>query len=129
ATTTTTAIAARPRPDYRDGVLTVDGRRYVVGRPGDHLLVGDWGCGGDVSLALFRPQTGEVFAFDWPSPGVHASVTAAATVAGATAAAVRDADGDGCEEIVVERRDGPPAVVRLTPGAAPPRSPTAVPRP
>jgi hypothetical protein len=44
------------------GAVLVDGRRSVVGRRGDELLVGDWGCQG-VAPAVLRPATGEVLVY------------------------------------------------------------------
>jgi hypothetical protein len=125
--------------------LTVDGTevvagdvRFALGRPGDVVVVGDWDCDGRASAAVLDPATGDVFVFDrWPdTPGGELTVTATASVAGAVAARAADVDGDGCDDLVLERRSGPPAVVRpaagarpaaperaLSAGAEPPRSP------
>jgi hypothetical protein len=107
-------------------VVTIDGRRWEVGAPGDVVLVGDWECRGRETAAVFRPSTGEVFRFDaW----ADTTVVPTATVTGARAAKALDVDGDHCPELVVERRVGAPSVVRLTSAGAPPRSPATDPRP
>ncbi|MGH9127558.1 MAG: serine/threonine protein kinase [Acidimicrobiales bacterium] len=64
------------RMSWANGVLTLprsgagNQRRFVMGRPGDELLVGDWGCRGSDTAAVYRPGTGQVFVWDgWASPG------------------------------------------------------------
>lgn len=43
--------------------------RFLLGAPGDQLLLGDWTCRGAATPALHRPSTGEVFTFDgWAEP-------------------------------------------------------------
>lgn len=44
-------------------VLEVEGRRYQMGQPGDHVLLGDWNCDGRDTPALYR-VSGQVFVFD-----------------------------------------------------------------
>ena len=111
-------------------VVAKDGRRWQVGEPGDVVLVGRWDCSGTDTVALFRPSLGALFRFDgWSASGADQTVTPVTTVAGATTARAADIDGDDCDEVIVERRVGAPAVVRLRPTAPPPRSPTTAPRP
>ena len=41
---------------------------YVLGDPGDQLLVGDWDADGVATPALYRPSTGVLATFGaWPS--------------------------------------------------------------
>lgn len=87
------AITATAAP-VEGSVLTVDGRRYRVGEPGDHLLVDDWWCDGGPTPALLRPSTEEVFVFQgWAESG-PLSVRPVATVDGATALVSQE--GNGC---------------------------------
>ncbi|MGI8684326.1 MAG: hypothetical protein ACR2MO_04420, partial [Acidimicrobiales bacterium] len=106
-----------PEPlDFRDGVLTFEGARYALGRPGDAVVAGDWDCSGGRTLALFRPGTGEVFAFPgWPGEGAATTARALGTVVGATGVRVVDADGDGCDDLEVARAGHGP--VHLEPAA------------
>lgn len=118
ATTTSGPVAVRvwpPEPlDFHDGVLSLDGVRYAVGRPGDAAVAGDWACTGRRTLALLRPATGEVFAFDgWPAGDEELVARLLGTVAGARGLRALDADGDGCDDLEVERPDGPPVVVEV----------------
>ncbi|MEJ5254395.1 MAG: hypothetical protein WHS89_03495 [Acidimicrobiales bacterium] len=62
----------QPAPTADPPVVTVEGRRYEIGAPGDEVLVGDWGCDGRLRAALLRPATGEVFVFDgWAQEGAE----------------------------------------------------------
>ena len=106
-----------------NGVVDFAGARYRVGEPGDQVIAGDWDCDGRVTLALFRPRTGDVFRFDLTADNV--TVSATTRVTGGTRAHARDVDADGCDEIVVDRSTGPPAIIRATASAARPRSPAA----
>jgi hypothetical protein len=104
---------------YADGILDAGPVRWSLGRPGDQLAAGDWGCQGARTLALFRPSTGEVFRFDgWAATGHDVSASAVAVVAGGEALRAADVDHDGCHELVVERATGAAEVVRL-PGPRP----------
>ena len=48
------------------GFVSVDGRRYPVGTPGDQVAVGDWDCDGVATVAVVQPG-GQVYLFDsWP---------------------------------------------------------------
>ncbi len=64
---------------------------------------------------VLRPSTGEVFRFDGWAVGTRESVTGAAVarVPGGQAVRAADVDRDGCHELVVERGELPPQVVRL----------------
>lgn len=94
---------------FADGVLTVGDARYALGLPGDLVVSGDWRCTGSRTVALLRPGTGEVFAFDgWPVAGEEAVARPLGTVAGATAMRAVDPDGDGCDDLEVARGGGAP---------------------
>jgi hypothetical protein len=61
------------RMSWADGTLTIGGspsRRFVLGQSGDELLIGDWGCQGASTPAVYRPVTGQVFEWDrWATSG------------------------------------------------------------
>lgn len=112
-TTTSAPVAVRvwpPEPlDLHDGVLTFGGSRYAVGLRGDAVVAGDWACTGQRTLALLRPATGEVFAFDeWAGEGEEKAARPLGKVEGATALRAADVDGDGCDDLEVARPNGPP---------------------
>jgi len=113
----------RPRPRYVNGIVDFDGARYRVGEPGDQVVAGDWDCDGTLTLALYRPRTGDVFRFDRTADNL--TISATTRVTGGTRAQARDLDADGCDEIVVDRPTGPPAVIRASASATRPRSPAA----
>ena len=57
-------LAPRPAP-----VVSVAGTSYRIGRAGDQVEVGSWGCDRTRAVVL-RPSRGEVFVFDgWARPG------------------------------------------------------------
>jgi hypothetical protein len=76
-------------------VLSLDGRRYRVGEPGDHLLVDDWHCDGEPTPAVLRPSTHELFVFDRWADEEPVSVPPIATIDGATALVAQEG-ADGC---------------------------------
>lgn len=99
---------------FHDGVLTYDGTRYVLGEPGDALVVGDWRCTGRRTLALLRRTAGDVFAFEsWPAEEATVTARSVGRVAGATGLRVVDIDGDGCHELEVERNGAAPVRLRV----------------
>ncbi len=95
---------------WSSGVATVvsaEGERYAVGRPGDRTVVGDWDCDGRATVALLRPGTGEVYVFDgWAGPGRDLTAEATARLQGAARLATDDPDGDGCVRLLVVGADG-----------------------
>lgn len=100
---------------YANGVLEAGGLRWSLGQAGDQLATGDWSCGGTRTVVLLRPSTGQVFRFESWAVGINDSITgsAVATVPGGQAVRAADVDRDGCHELVVERGELPPQVVRL----------------
>jgi len=99
--------------DLRDGVLTTeDGTRYRLGQAGDTAVTGDWSCSGRATVALLRPATGEVFAFDdWAQPGRDVVARPVGQVPGATALEAADVDGDGCTDLLATAPDSAPVAV------------------
>ncbi len=46
------------------------GIRYAVGESTDRLATGDWNCDGQITAAVLRPYSGEVYVFEqWPESG------------------------------------------------------------
>jgi hypothetical protein len=99
---------------FVDGVIEAGTLRWSVGEAGDVIALGNWSCSGTRSPAVLRPATGEVFAFaSWATAGHDVVAPLVGQVAGARTLRAADLDGDGCNEIVVERAQGAPAVLRL----------------
>lgn len=97
---------------FAAGVVEAAGRRWAVGQEGDVVALGDWACAGRRSLALLRPSTGEVYAFSsWATADAEVHAPVVSRVAGGQALRSADLDGDGCNELVVERASGAPAVI------------------
>jgi hypothetical protein len=90
--------------------VVVDGRRAVVARAGDQVLVGDWGCEGTPRPAVLRPTTGEVLVYaPLDAPGGPA-VLQAERLDGAQRLTA-DVDEAGCPTLLVITAGG---TVRLT---------------
>jgi hypothetical protein len=99
---------------YADGLLQTATVSWALGQAGDQVAIGNWGCQGTRTLALFRPSTGQVFRFDgWAGPGHDLNANVVAVVAGGQALRAADLDRDGCHEVVVERATGPAEIIRL----------------
>jgi hypothetical protein len=101
---------AEPIPD---AMVVAEGKRYRVGKEGDHLLIGDWWCDGRPTPAVFRPSTHEVFVFDRWTDTEPLSIEATQTVAEAVEM-VTVSDRDGCPTLSV--RIGPGDVVPIALG-------------
>lgn len=112
------AAVSAPSPADVDGdgcaeAVTVTGERvtvgpvtWVVGRPDDVVVVGDWDCDGTATAASLRPATGEVFVFDrWPDGDESLTIDAVATVADARTLR-RDGPADECPALLAQRGDG-----------------------
>ncbi|GAC1308733.1 MAG: hypothetical protein NVSMB16_05030 [Acidimicrobiales bacterium] len=90
---------------YRDGALSTPGGRFSVGRPGDVVAAGRWTCGSGTTLALLRPDRGEVWAFDqWPKVSTAATARLIGRVA--QARTLTTASAGPCDTLVVGRADG-----------------------
>ena len=100
------------QPDFHDGVLTVGGARYAVGRSGDTAVAGDWSCSGGATVALLRPSTGDVVVFEgWAEEHREVTGRLVARVPGATGLTVGDTDGDGCDDLQATRPGAAPVPV------------------
>lgn len=111
-TTSTTAAALPPRASLpRETVLvegttvSMGGRRYQVGQPGDLVVVGDWDGDGEPTPAVLRPGTGEVFVFRaWADERGELIVEAIDRVEGALELAAEP--GSGGDRLIVRQPDG-----------------------
>lgn len=96
------------RPTKGVGSRAIPGgvaRRFSMGRPGDELLVGDWGCGSGEAPALYRPSTGQVFIWRaWASPGHPLSPARVLDTGALDAVVTVAASGRGCDKVVVQNR-------------------------
>ena len=95
---------------YAAGVLSSGIGRFAVGRPDDVVAAGRWSCRPEATLAMLRPDRGEVWAFSgWPASG---SVITARLVARVAQARQLTARAEGaCDALVVTRADGTTVVV------------------
>jgi hypothetical protein len=94
------------------GLLTTSTGQYLVGEPGDVVVLGRWLCGPTALPAVLRPATGQLWTFaHWPA--------ADQTVAGrlvrsglheARSLRVR-LQRSGCDDIEVDRGGRPPLTV------------------
>lgn len=72
---------------------------FEVGVEHDKVVVGDWDCDGEATVALLRPSSGAVFVFSgWGADGAGSEVAPTTHVPGATALEVHR-DGS-CDEAV-----------------------------
>lgn len=72
---------------------------FEVGVEHDKVVVGDWDCDGEATVALLRPSSGAVFVFSgWGTDGAGSEVAPTTHVPGATALEVHR-DGS-CDEAV-----------------------------
>jgi hypothetical protein len=90
--------------------VAVDGRRAVVGRPGDVVLVGDWGCEGEPRAAVLRPSTGEVLVYAPLADGAAPALERAERIEGGVDL-VAATGADGCAALSVVTAEG---TIRLT---------------
>ena len=103
----------------QDGVVLAGTRRWLVGTAADTAAVGDWWCTGQRSLAVLDLDTGNVFAFaGWANPGHEVPAPLVGEVAGGRSLRAADVDGDGCNELIVERASGSPGVLHVPKAAA-----------
>lgn len=89
-----------------DGVVRVGDTRFAVGSPGDVLTIGDWDCDGASTVAVLRPSSGSVFAFEgWATESAALDAKPVAKVEGAIALRA-ERGSQGCERLVAVRADG-----------------------
>lgn len=87
------------------GWVEVAGRHLVVGRAADQLLVGDWDCDGDVTLAVVTAADGAVHVFDrWDLDGPVIAEVAAVLTEASHAEVI--STGGGCDDLVVVHPGG-----------------------
>jgi hypothetical protein len=86
--------------DRTTAVLATDRGRYLVGDPGDWLLVGDWDCDGERAPALYRPASGDVLTFDSWAEGAPIE-SAPPEPSGVTAGWPLVRHRGDCDEVVV----------------------------
>lgn len=94
-------------------VITAGAEQYEVGRPGDDVVVGDWRCDGQVTPAVLRPSTGEVFVFrGWANRSEPLTVAATDTTAGADG--LRTEHRGRCDVLVATRPGHAPVEIPAT---------------
>lgn len=95
-----------------DGVVTTPQHRYVVGSPGDDVVVADWDCDGRATPALLRASTGEVFLFPgWAEPGRTMTVAATEIARPGSHLATSTPDGRGCSAVTLHQPGAPDRVL------------------
>ncbi len=93
------------------GVLVEPMGRYQVGRPGDVVVMGRWGCGGTAFPAVLRPGTGDVWSFNsWPTADDPVVGRLVGHVGLAWSLRVRPGRS-GCDQLEIDRRDLPPVTI------------------
>jgi len=95
-----------------DGVVTTPQHRYVVGGPGDDVVVADWDCDGRATPALLRAATGEVFLFPgWAEPGRTVTVPATDIARPGSHLAAGAPDDRGCSALTLHEPGAPDRAV------------------
>jgi hypothetical protein len=85
-----------------DGIIATSFGQFRVGQPGDLVVLGRWGCTSAPHVAMLRPSTSEIYAWDsWPD-GVDVAGRAVRNVRGATGLIVEPA-GSTCDRLKVIR--------------------------
>jgi hypothetical protein len=126
ATTTTIPVASssvaassvpRPKPAAvlvaDRGVLTMGGRRYLVGARDDQAIAAEWGCHAIRQVVLLRPATGELFVFtSWARAGHDVRAAPAGRVTPGSRLS-SSTDTAGCIVARVTAPDGATHAVRV----------------
>jgi hypothetical protein len=113
--------SARPCPTVDDGcrpvatpggLVTTSHGQYLLGEPGDVVVLGRWLCGQMALPAVLRPATGQLWTFaHWPAPGQTATARLLTSgLAGARSLRVL-VPRSGCDEIEVDRPGQPPVTI------------------
>ncbi|CAN5704170.1 hypothetical protein BH10ACT1_BH10ACT1_23260 [soil metagenome] len=96
---------------WQAAVLTVDGpgglRSFRLGRSDDQVLAGDWDGDGSVTVAVYRPGTGQVLYVDAFPEGVGQQVSARRTTVAAVGGRARVEVGAGGRPVVRVEVSGP----------------------
>jgi hypothetical protein len=95
------------------GLLTTSNGQYLVGEPGDVVVLGRWLCGQSALPAVLRPSTGQLWTFaHWPAAGQTVTARLLSNgLHGARSLRVR-VQRSGCDEIEVDRWGQPPVTIR-----------------
>jgi hypothetical protein len=103
----------RPVPNP-GGLLTTSAGQYLVGEPGDVVVLGRWRCGPTALPAVLRPATGQLWTFaHWPAAGqTVAPRLLMSGIDGARSLRVR-LQRSGCDEIEVDRWSRPPVTIHV----------------
>lgn len=98
----------RPERLWPDGPVSVEGNvvrrgdeRWVVGAPGDVVVVGDWDCDLEPTPAVLRPASGGFYVFDGWADGPAAPARKVIERPGAIVA-----EASGCGVAVLRAADG-----------------------
>jgi hypothetical protein len=94
--------------------------RYVVGGPGDLVVLGDWDCDGSPTPSVVRPTDGSVWTFPHWTTGSEVAVAEAVGVAPSPVAAFSRPGPDGCDALAITTATGDEVIVRPA-GRAPAR--------
>jgi eukaryotic-like serine/threonine-protein kinase len=116
--TTPTSVRSNPTTTLATSAPEVehDGRRFVVGEPGDDIVVTAGTCPLPPMAVVLRPTTGDVFVFEhWAERGAEVRATAEVNLGpGARLLDVRS--DDGCRPIEAVLSDGTIVTVPLPGG-------------
>lgn len=83
-------------------VVSVGGRRWAVGSPGDVVVVGDWDCDGAPTPAVLRTVDGGFYVFDhWAEEGEVAPARRVGSFPGSVGVSAA-----GCGSAIVSSADG-----------------------
>jgi hypothetical protein len=99
-----------PPPAAARGIVAGPSGRYRIGRPGDVVVLGRWGCGAALP-ALLRPATGELWVWDrWATAEDPQPARLVRRIPGARSVSVEP--GPSCDRLRVTGRDGTVVVIR-----------------
>ena len=102
--------------DITGQVVEVNGAVFTVGEKGDVVRLGDWNCDGRATVALLRPESGALFAFDGWSPAEDATIEG--EYVGRYGGAVSIVEQTECGPIFVEHPDGTQVDTSASSGAS-----------
>ena len=81
--------------------------RFGVGEASDVAEVGNWFCGIEETLAVYRPRTGAIYYFPtWPTGGDPVSYLADATGLVNARVGVGERNGDNCADLALKASNG-----------------------
>jgi hypothetical protein len=114
--------------EVAQNLVRVGDLTFRVGEPGDRLALGDWDCDALPTVLLLRPDSGEVFHFDWAATDRPSTGRLLTVVDGATSLS-SEVDADGCETATIQRTAGSavPVPIDADPAEPPGTDPTGHP--